>query len=884
MTGSELRQQFLAFFEERGHTVLPSSSLVPQNDPTLLFTNAGMVQFKDVFLGAEQRNYSRATTAQRCVRAGGKHNDLENVGRTARHHTFFEMMGNFSFGDYFKKGAIQFGWDFLTRTLGLSEDQLWATVYQDDDEAFELWKQMIGLPDDRIVRLGEKDNFWAMGDTGPCGPCSEILIDQGEDMRCGPDCGIGICDCDRYLELWNLVFMQFDRDKSGTLTPLPKPSIDTGMGLERVAAVLQGVKSNFETDLFAPMLRFTADIAEKVYGDHDDNDVSMRVIADHLRSTTFLISDGVLPSNEGRGYVLRRIMRRAARHGKMLGLSEPFLYKGIQVVVDIMKDEYRELTDNYEHIMQVTLNEERRFGHTLNQGIDMLNTLIEDTKRQNSTVLAGKEIFRLYDTFGFPLDLTQDIAGDAHLTVDLEGFEQEMTAQRTRARQAWKGSGDVSIAGIYKQLANTLPATQFTGYLRVEEPEATILAIVKEHTVVDEMTAGDTAELILDVTPCYGESGGQVGDQGLIRSLDEHTEGTLLNTTKPVPQLFVHQITLDRGELRTGQKVLVSIDQGRRLRIRRNHTTTHLLHAALREVLGDHVKQAGSLVTPDRFRFDFTHFSSLDENDMQRLEELINRDIRTNTKVQTTEVTLDEALNRGALAFFEEKYGDTVRMVQIPGISTELCGGTHAAATGEIGLCKMINESSIAAGVRRIEALTGEGALRYISHEEQRLREVTALLKASPEELVPKVEKLVQASREQGREIEHLKMKLATLQTESLVERAREINGVKVVAARVEHLDAKGLRNLADVLKGKLGSGVIVLGTATDEKRVSLISVVTTDLTKIYHAGKIIKEVASIVGGSGGGRPDMAQAGGKNPGKLFEALDRVFQVVASASA
>ncbi|PIE34989.1 alanine--tRNA ligase [candidate division KSB3 bacterium] len=879
MTGSELRQKFLAFFETQGHTVLPSSSLVPQNDPTLLFTNAGMVQFKDVFLGAEQCNYSRATTAQKCVRAGGKHNDLENVGRTARHHTFFEMMGNFSFGDYFKKDAIRFGWDFLTKTLGLPEARLWATVYQDDDDAYNLWRHMIGVPEKRIVRLGEKDNFWAMGDTGPCGPCSEILIDQGEEMRCGPNCGIGICDCDRYLELWNLVFMQFERDENGTLTPLPKPSIDTGMGLERVASVLQGVKSNFETDLFAPMLRFTADIAGKVYGEHEDDDVSMRVIADHLRSTTFLISDGVLPSNEGRGYVLRRIMRRAARHGKMLGISAPFLHKGIQVVVDAMKSEYRELAENAEHIAQVTLNEERRFGHTLNQGIDILNRLIEKTRQQGSTILEGKEIFRLYDTFGFPLDLTQDIADDAGFTVDVEGFEQEMEAQRARARDAWKGSGDVSIADVYKQLSNSLPATKFIGYTHTEEPEATILALVKNHVVVDEITEGDTAELILDVTPCYGESGGQIGDRGLIRSAD--AEGTLSNTTKPVPQLFVHQITLERGTLRTGQKIMVSVDLERRLRTRGNHTTTHLLHAALREVLGDHVKQAGSLVTPDRLRFDFTHFSSLELTDLQRIEELVNQNIRSNTEVHTEEVSLDEALNQGALAFFEEKYGDTVRMVKIPGISTELCGGTHAAATGEIGVCKIVSESSIAAGVRRVEALTGAAALQYIAHEEQRLREATALLKSSPEELIPKVEKLVQTSRDQGREIEQLKMKLATLQTESLVEQAREIGNVKVVAAQVEHLDAKGLRNLADVLKGKLGSGVVVLGTADAKNRVSLIAAVTKDLVKTYHAGKIIKEVAGIVGGSGGGRPDMAQAGGKEPAKLPEALNKVFQVVES---
>ena len=879
MTGSELRRKFLEFFEERGHTIVPSSSLVPQNDPTLLFTNAGMVQFKDVFLGTEKRNYSRATSAQRCVRAGGKHNDLENVGHTARHHTFFEMMGNFSFGDYFKKDAVALAWEFLTKTLGLPKDKLWVSVYQDDDEAFDLWKNMIGVPETRIVRLGEKDNFWAMGDTGPCGPCSEILIDQGEKMRCGPDCGIGVCDCDRYLELWNLVFMQFERDRSGTLTPLPKPNIDTGMGLERVAAVLQGVQSSFETDLFAPMLRFTEEISGKAYGEHEQNDVSMRVIADHLRSMTFLISDGVLPSNEGRGYVLRRIMRRAARHGKMLGLSAPFLYKGIQVVVEAMKDEYREVAEHDEHIVQVTLNEERRFGHTLNQGIEILNKLIAETTRQNNTILDGKEIFRLYDTFGFPLDLTQDIARDHQLTVDTEGFEREMNAQRARAREAWKGSGEVAVAEVYKSLSNTLPATQFSGYTTLEENNATVLAMIKDHDMVERVAAGDTVEVILDVTPCYGESGGQIGDTGMITSQDGSFEGAISNTTKPVPQLFVHHVTLQHGELQTGQQVSVAVEQERRKRTRRNHTATHLLHAALRGVLGDHVKQAGSLVTPDRLRFDFTHFSSLDEHDMQRIEELVNQGVQTNTNVQTAEVTLEEALDMGALAFFEEKYGERVRVVQIPGLSMELCGGTHALATGEIGLCKLINESSIAAGVRRIEVLTGEAALQHVQHEQQRLHKATALLKSSPDEFVQKVEKLLVTSREYEREIEHLKMKLATVRTEALIEQAREINGVKVIAAQVDSLDVKGLRNFADVLKGKLHSGIVVLGTVSDGNRVSLISAVTKELTSTYHAGKIIKEIAGIVGGSGGGRPDMAQAGGKSPEKLPEALEHVFQVV-----
>ncbi|GAK61341.1 alanyl-tRNA synthetase [Candidatus Vecturithrix granuli] len=886
MTGHELREQFLQYFEKYEHVRVPSSSLVPQNDPTLLFTNAGMVQFKDVFLGADKRNYARATTAQRCVRAGGKHNDLENVGRTARHHTFFEMMGNFSFGDYFKRDAVRFGWEFLTEVLGLPSEKLWVTIYQDDDEAFDLWKNMIGVPADRIVRMGEKDNFWAMGDTGPCGPCSEIIIDQGEEMRCGTNCGIGLCDCDRYLELWNLVFMQFERDQTGKLTPLPKPSIDTGMGLERVAAVLQKVHSNFDTDLFAPLLCFAEEISGKRYGQDERCDTSMRVIADHLRATTFLVSDGVLPSNEGRGYVLRRIMRRAARHGKMLGVSEPFLYKGIEVVVESMKQVYREIADHAGYVAQVALNEERRFGHTLNQGMEILNKMIEETKRQNSTILDGKEVFRLYDTFGFPLDLTEDIARDYQLTLDMQGFEHEMTAQRIRAREAWKGSGEVAIAEIYKKLAYEIPATRFIGYEYLEETDATVLAILKNGQSVDQASAGEKIEVIVDVTPFYGESGGQVGDIGILQVKNDDgtvAEALITNTTKPVPQLFVHHVTLEQGQLRRGQRVSLAVNEERRKHIRRNHTTTHLLQAALHEVLGDHIKQSGSLVTPERFRFDFTHFSSIETADMQRIEQLVNQSIRTNTRVNTLEASLDEALDMGALAFFEEKYGDRVRVVQIPGISMELCGGTHAEATGEIGVCKLLGENSIAAGIRRIEAVTGEAALHYIQQEEARLRQTTSLLKSSPAEVVPKIEKLLVTVKEHEREIERLKMKLASLQTEALIRNAREIQGIKVIAARVDELDAKGLRNFADVLKNKLQSGIVVLGTVSDG-RVALISAVTKDLVPAYHAGNIVKAIAKFVDGSGGGRADMAQAGGKEPAKLSEALENVFQVVASCSA
>lgn len=878
MTGHELRHQFLEFFKSHDHAIVPSSGLIPKNDPTLLFTNAGMVQFKDTFLGVEPRAYSRATTAQKCVRAGGKHNDLENVGRTARHHTFFEMMGNFSFGDYFKKDAIQYAWEFLTDVLKLPEDALYATVYLDDDEAFDLWRNVIGLPADRVIRLGEKDNFWSMGDTGPCGPCSEIIIDQGAEMRCGPDCGLGVCDCDRFLELWNLVFMQYDRDEAGTLTPLPRPSIDTGMGLERVAAVLQGVQSNFDSDLFAPMLRFVEECAGKRYGGNADDDTSMRVIADHLRSITFLISDGVMPSNEGRGYVLRRIMRRAARHGKILGLTEPFLHNGIVVVVEAMKDAYPELPDNANFVKQVTLNEERRFGHTLNQGIERLNALMDDTRRRNKTVLDGTELFRLYDTFGFPIDLTQDIAVDHGFTLDMDGFEREMQAQRTRAQKAWKGSGDQSVETIFKELSQSVPATRFIGYEALETDDAKVLAIVKENAAVDEAVEGERVQVVLDVTPCYGESGGQVGDTGTLRAVGGACEAVMTNTTKPVPSIFVHHVTVKRGTLRCGDAVAVAVDATRRQRIRLNHTTTHLLHAALRDVLGDHVKQSGSLVSPERLRFDFTHFSAVDDQDMQRIERIVNDGVRANIGVTTTEASLDEALNMGAIAFFEDKYGDFVRVVQVPGHSMELCGGTHVGATGEIGLCKILSESSVAAGVRRIEAVTGEAALDQIEKEEQELRKTSGLLKAAPQDVSDKVERLLASAREAEKEVERLRMQLATIQVTALVEQAREIGGVKVVAAQLDNLDAKGLRNVADVVRGKIGSGIVVLGTASGS-RVALIAAVTQDLSKTYHAGKIIKELATMVGGSGGGRPDMAQAGGKDAENLPDALQHVFQII-----
>ncbi|HWP49289.1 MAG TPA: alanine--tRNA ligase [Candidatus Limnocylindrales bacterium] len=875
MTGHELRQQFLDYFHKKGHTIVPSSSLIPQGDPTLLFTNAGMVQFKDVFLGKEKRSYTRATTVQKCVRAGGKHNDLENVGRTARHHTFFEMLGNFSFGDYFKAGAIPYAWEFLTEVLKLPREKLWVSIYREDDEAFEIWHKTIGIPADRIVRLGEKDNFWAMGDTGPCGPCSEILIDQGPQIGCGkPTCGVG-CDCDRYLELWNLVFMQYNRDVSGTLTPLPRPSIDTGMGLERTVAVLQGVFSNFETDLFVPLIRFVEDISEKSYHDNEKDDISMRVIADHLRAITFLISDGVIPSNEGRGYVLRRILRRAARHGKMLGLEKPFLYKGIQVVVDIMKPAYPELVDRCDQVTQITLNEERRFSHTLHVGMELLNKVILETRQRGEQVIPGEEVFKLYDTYGFPLDLMDEIAREQGLTLDMPGYERAMEEQRARARKSWKGSGESEVDPSYLTLSKTLPPTEFVGYETLEG-DVEVLAILKDKTPVDMASEGDEIELVFDKTPFYGESGGQVGDKGILR-LPEG-EVVISDTQKPIPQLHVHKGKVKKGTIHKGQKGRAMVDPESRQRTVLNHTATHILHATLKQVLGDHVKQAGSLVAPDRLRFDFSHFSDLDYREFYRIEEVVNQVIRANMPVKTFITSLDDALRRGAVAMFGEKYGDQVRVVQIGDFSMELCGGTHARASGDIGLFKLVNEGSVAAGIRRVEALTGPGALEYIQRETDRLRSISMLLKTGSADLINRLEKLLATAREQEREIEQLKARLASSRVDELLNTSREIKGIRVISAQVDNLDMKGLRTLVDNLKERIKSGIILLGTVEDGK-VSLVAAVTKDLINRYHAGTLVKEVAQIVDGSGGGRPDMAQAGGKNPERLKEALERVFEIV-----
>ena len=875
MKANDLRKLFLDYFAARGHKIVPSSALVPRNDPTLLFTNAGMVQFKGLFLGEESRDYQRAVTSQKCMRAGGKHNDLENVGHTARHHTFFEMLGNFSFGDYFKKDAIAFAWEFLATTVKLPKEKLWITIYKDDDEAFKLWQEVAGVSADRIVRLGEKDNFWQMGDTGPCGPCSEILIDQGPEVGCGKTtCAVG-CDCDRYLEIWNLVFMQFNRDASGTLTPLPKPSIDTGMGLERLSAVVQGVKSNFETDLFQPLIRQIAARAGVPYHKDQQADISYQVIADHLRAMTFLISDGVLPSNEGRGYVLRRVIRRASRYGKIIGIDKPFLYKLTGVVVDEMREAYPELVDGREHVAKVVLLEEERFATTLTAGLALLNETVARIKAGNGKVIPGDVLFKLYDTFGFPLDLVADMARDMDLVLDEEGYRKAMQEQRDKARAAWAGSGEEKIKPVYKEVAKGVKKTVFTGYDMLEGT-AEIAAIIKGNKKVDEAHEGDEAEIVLDQTPFYAESGGQVGDKGEL--LGEAAKFAVSDTAKPVEGIFVHKGTVKKGSFKTGDAVLAKVEAEDRLDAVRHHTATHILHATLRSVLGEHVKQSGSLVAPDRLRFDFTHYTALTEREKERVEQLVNERIIENHPVETTVMDVDQAIATGAMALFDEKYGDKVRVVNVRDVSRELCGGTHAKASGDIGLFKIVSEVGIAAGVRRIEALAGRRAFQAVKKEEQSLREIAELLKASDPDVVGRVERLMSQLREAEKELEKLKHKMQSSQAGDIISEAREINGVRVLAKRVDNMEQKDLRDFGDKLRDKLGSGILALGSAKDGK-VSLVVMVSKDLLGRFHAGHIIKDMASILGGTGGGKPDLAQAGGKDPGKLDEALEALYTII-----
>ena len=878
MKANELRKLFLDYFAARGHKIVPSSSLVPRNDPTLLFTNAGMVQFKSVFLGEDVRDYKRATTSQKCVRAGGKHNDLENVGHTARHHTFFEMLGNFSFGDYFKKEAIVFAWDFLTEVVKLPKEKLWVTIYKDDDEAFHLWQDVAKIPAERIVRLGEKDNFWSMGDTGPCGPCSEIIIDQGEDISCGkPDCAVG-CDCDRYLEIWNLVFMQYNRDETGKLTPLPKPSIDTGMGLERLSSVVQKVRTNFETDLFQSIIRQIAALAGVPYHKDEQSDISYQVIADHLRAMTFLVSDGVLPSNEGRGYVLRRIIRRASRYARLIGINKPILYKLTGAVVDEMREAYPELVDSREHVAKVVLNEEERFATTLESGLALLNDTAEKLKASGATAIPGDVLFKLYDTFGFPLDLVADMARDLHLELDEDGYRRAMQEQREKARASWAGSGEQKVKPVYKELSASVAKQVFIGYETIEGT-GSVIAIIKGDSMVSEAHDGDEVEIILDQTPFYAASGGQVGDKGEL--LGEAAKFEVLDTIKPVENLIVHKGKVKKGTFKTGDAVLAKVEADGRADTARHHTVTHILHATLRSVLGEHVKQAGSLVSPERLRFDFTHYTALTDRERERIEEIVNERIIENHPVETVVMDIDQAVASGAMALFDEKYGDKVRVVTVKEVSKELCGGTHTNASGDIGSFKIISEAGVAAGVRRIEAVAGRRAYQLYKREEQDLREIAQLLKTADLDVVPRVEKLVAQVRSLEREIDHYKHKLQSSQAGDVMSEVKDVKGVKVLVKRVDNMEQKDLRDFGDKLRDKLGSGILALGSAKDDK-VSLIVMVTKDLTTRFHAGQIIKQMAPILGGTGGGKPDLAQTGGKDPAKLDAALDALYAIIKEA--
>ncbi|BBO86946.1 alanine--tRNA ligase [Desulfosarcina ovata] len=872
MTGNEIRQRYLDFFQKHNHRVVRSSSLIPQDDPTLLFTNAGMVQFKRTFLGEEKRGYRRATTSQKCVRAGGKHNDLENVGYTARHHTFFEMLGNFSFGDYFKEKAVEFAWDLLVNGYGLPADKLWASVYLDDDEAWDLWTQRIGIPESRMIRLGEADNFWAMGDTGPCGPCSEIHLDRGAEHGCGrPDCDVA-CDCDRFLEIWNLVFMQFNRDAAGVMTPLPKPSIDTGLGLERMASIIQNVDTNFETDLIFPIIQRTEALAERPYGNNDSDDVAMKVIADHSRAAAFLIGDGVLPSNEGRGYVLRRIMRRAIRYGRNIGLAKPFLHDTARVVFDIMEPAYPDLKAAAAFITNVIENEEIRFSETLDNGLRVLNDTLGEIRAKGSKQVPGDLIFKLYDTFGFPVDIVRDVVRDEGLTLDTDGFEQRMDEQRRKSRSKIAFSG---VSDAYRQLSASGEKPEFVGYGTLS-CEAQVVLVVKDGQGVDAADAGTRVEVVTTATPFYGEAGGQVGDHGTITA--PGMEIGVDDTVKDPTGIIIHKGEIKSGRLENGQTVMLRVDGQRRGDIALNHTATHILHAALRHELGDHVKQAGSLVSPDRLRFDFTHFSQIDPESLERIEAFVNGRIRMNVPVAVDEMGMEDAVASGATALFEEKYGDRVRVISLEPFSRELCGGTHAGRTGDIGLFTIISEASVASGVRRIEALTGRAALDHVQKTGRILQAVSHLVKDKPDAVAKRVEAMLGNLKSLEKETQQLKTQLAEIQAKDSGGQALEINGVSTIVQAVSVDQPAALRELADRFKDQIGSGIVVLGAEAGGKAL-LIVVVTKDLTDRFHAGKMIKAIASEVGGGGGGRPDMAQAGGTRPQNLDQALAKARELI-----
>jgi len=876
MTGNEIRTRFLEYFKRRGHTEVESSSLVPQDDPTLLFTNAGMVQFKTVFMGEDKRDYTRAVTSQCCMRAGGKHNDLENVGYTARHHTFFEMLGNFSFGDYFKKEAIDFAWEFLTGELGLDPQQLWVSIYEDDDEAEELWSRIETLPKGRIVRFGEKDNFWAMGDTGPCGPCSEIHIDQGVAAGCGrPDCELG-CDCDRFLELWNLVFMQFNRFADGTMEPLPKPSIDTGMGLERVAAVMQGKYNNYDSDLFRPVISRLQQLSGRAYGTGGSDDTAMRVIADHVRATCFLVADGVLPSNEGRGYVLRRVMRRAIRFGRNLGLTGPFLHQACAAVVESMIGAYPRLADTADLLAKVVNNEEQRFGETLEHGLAMLDQEIHRQKTQARPLINGSFIFKLYDTFGFPVDIVRDISLEHGIDFDDAGFREAMEQQRSKSRASRKEEGlQLRTAGL-KELIESGLRSEFCGYDSIVETAVVTGLLDEQGLLVTELASGRKGRFCADRTPFYAESGGQVGDTG--RVAWDGGSGEIFDTSSEAEGFILHHVRVVEGVLSSGSRVELAVNARNRADTEANHSATHLLHAALRKVLGDHVKQAGSLVSPDRLRFDFTHFSALDPGEITDIETRVNDQIRQNLPVHVKIVDREEAFGEGAMALFGEKYGESVRVVSIDPVSKELCGGTHVGATGNIGFMKIVSESGIAAGVRRIEAVTGSGAVALVQEMARREGTIGGRLNATPADIVAKVDSLLESQKKLEKQVAALSTQLASSGLDTIFNSSVEVNGVRVVAAEITLDSPKTLREVGDKVRDRMGSGIAVLGGSINNKA-ALLVIVSKDLTDTYKAGDLVNKVAAIVGGKGGGRPDMAQAGGPLFDKVGEAISAVPDIV-----
>ncbi|MFQ5456217.1 MAG: alanine--tRNA ligase [Nitrospirota bacterium] len=874
MRSGDIRNEFFDYFIEKGHTKVPSSPLIPVRDTTILFTNAGMVQFKNIFLGRDKRDYLRAVSIQKCMRAGGKHNDLENVGVTNRHHTFFEMLGNFSFGNYFKEGAIEMGWQFLTERMNLPPEKLWITVFRDDDEAYRIWNEKIGIPPERIVRMGEKDNFWQMGDIGPCGPCSEVLIDQGIEEGCSrPECAVG-CDCDRFLELWNLVFMQFNRDDNGRITPLPDPSIDTGMGLERITTVSEGLKSNYDTDLFIPLISAVSDMVVPENGEDPEKAVSIRVISDHIRAIAFLIADGVFPANEGRGYVLRRIIRRGAWHGNLLNLREPFLFKLTNAVVDRMKEIYPELKEARDMISKITNGEEERFSETMKNGLKLLEEVIGELKEKKSNIISGSTVFKLYDTYGLPFDLISEIAADKRLILDHNGFSEEMDMQRKRS-----GSIKQKTQNKKHKTKNTkqeIEPTLFVGYTEVESQAEVISLINSNGESVDGICAGEDCDIILDSTPFYGEGGGQVGDKGIISNNNTIVE--IRDTVKSPDKTYLHKGKVMRGTLRKGERYTLSVDKDIRSDTARNHTATHILHSVLRKVLGRHVRQSGSLVASDRLRFDFTHFSPIDDRELDRIEELVNSEIRRNYPVITEEMDFESARTKGATALFEEEYGEVVRVVNISNLSMELCGGTHCNRTGDIGIFKITHEESVASGIRRIEGVTGDKAYKHIKREEKTLNEIAAMLKSCRDEIISRIDKILIYLKEKDKEIERLKSRLALSEIDKIISEARSIKGIKVISHGIDSFDMKELRSFTDIIKNKLGSGIITVGSKKDDK-VSLVTVVTKDINDRFHAGEIIKEISAIVGGSGGGRPDMAQAGGRDISRLGDALEKVYEIV-----